>query len=280
VKQRHAPYPDKNDIRVAGLESCRALFQHRRQDIRRVFVLRETSHEVRDILAWCAKQRLSYSMVSMDELAAIAETVRHDGICMFARKKKPANERTLLEYVTANTGPLSLVLLDGVKNPNNVGAIARVCSYFGVRYMLAAGETPGLSTAAMRTAQGGAEGIDLVPTDDQGELLYGLKKRGLSLIATSSHATLTLGETPPPSRAVFMFGSENAGLSPGLLEIADATVAIPGSGGVESLNIACAATVLLWEHWRAFSQGKAAPAPPPTAAKHRIERHPRPRDRR
>jgi tRNA G18 (ribose-2'-O)-methylase SpoU len=62
-----------------------------------------------------------------------------------------------------------------------------------------------------------------------------------------------------------MLGSENRGLSERLTGIADFSVAIPGAGTVESLNIACAASVMLWEHWRTWRVKDAHPAPPSTA---------------
>jgi tRNA(Leu) C34 or U34 (ribose-2'-O)-methylase TrmL len=118
----------------------------------------------------------------------------------------------------------------------------------------------------MRTAEGGAEFTRLVDVDDGLHALQELQARGFSLLATSSHASLALGRSPLPERVVVLFGSEGEGLSPRLMGLADDTVAIPGSGALESLNVACASSVVLWELWKGSQRARAqapAPAPPP-----------------
>lgn len=272
---RHAHHPTRDEVEVTGIESCRALFSRRPEAIRRVFLIRRTAAELQDLVAFCQARRVPWHVVEVDELTDIADTVKHDGVCIFAARKPPATLDELWRAVEQAKGPMALLLLDGVKNPNNVGAIARVCAYFRVPFILAAGETTGFTTAAMRTAQGGAEAVDIVPVGDGRNVLAGLKARGFTVLATSSHARLRLGEARPPDRVVFLFGSENAGLSRALADAADSVVAIPGAGGIESLNVACASSVVLWEHWRSFRLAESAPAPASTAT-----RRSQPRDER
>ena len=62
-----------------------------------------------------------------------------------------------------------------------------------------------------------------------------------------------------PARAIIMLGSETHGLAPALQQLADETVRIPGTGNLDSLNVACACSVLLSEYWRAHPR-TAAPA--------------------
>ncbi len=184
----------------------------------------------------------------------VAETVHHDGVLFLARQPKDAVVDDFMRWTAAlkPEQPCVIVLLENVKNPHNLGAILRVCAHFGVPWVLRAGDTPALSPAVMRTAEGGAEHCKLVHTDDATltNTLDALRRRGFQCLATSSHATLSLGKEAMPRRAVVMFGAEGSGLTEALMKRADDVIAIPGSGALESLNVACAASVVLWELWR------------------------------
>lgn len=251
---RNAPRPHPRqqnlpELKVAGRNACRALYDKRPQDIRRVYLVEENIPFFADALKFCARERIAYHVKTSADLDVVAETVHHDGVLFLAREKlQPSFEEVLL--LADKQGPLSLVLLENVKNPHNLGAILRVCAHFGVPAVLAAGQTPSLSPAVMRTAEGGAEHVALVAVGDGRKALAELQRRGVSVIATSSHTDGVLGRMPLPSRSVVLFGSEGEGLSRGLLEEADVKLAIPGSGALESLNVACASSVILWELWR------------------------------
>ncbi len=262
---REIPPSLKHEIKVAGLESARALFASRPRDITRVYVIERMQREVSDILAWCDAQDVPWYDVTIEELAEFTETMRHDGVCLVARKKQPLMAANLASQLVRHKGPLAMVLLDGVKNPNNVGAVARTCAYFGVRHLLTTGESPGFSQAAVRVAQGATEAVEHVPLRDIGRDLSALED--IALVTTSSHGKSLLGEVTLPARAIFCVGGENAGVSEQLAKRAALTVTIPGAGGSESLNLAQATAILLWEHFRAHGQERAAPQP--TSSKRR-----------
>ena len=265
------PHPrSQNDpeLKVAGRNACRALFAARPSDIRRVYVTEETLPHFKDVLKYCAQQRIAYHVTGKDDLTQITDSVHHDGVCFIAREKPPIDGQDVLRWAQAlpRNVPGRVVLLEDVKNPHNVGAILRVCAHFGVPFCLAAGQTPALSQATMRTAEGGAEHCALAAVGAGHEVLDELRALGFAVVATSSHATLDLGKAPLPPRVVVLFGSEGEGLSRDLLARADATVAIPGSGALESLNVACASSVILWELWRGTPASRDAVASTLTVA--------------
>jgi TrmH RNA methyltransferase len=244
---RHANLPE---IKVSGLNACRALFEARRDDIRKVFVAEETIPAVGDLLRWCAQTRIAYKVVTKDDLLALTDTPHHDGICLLARLLPSPSFDALFTHLMKSNDDTPLVVLEDVKNPHNLGAILRVCAHFGVQNVLAAGETPELSPAAMRTSEGGAEHVAVVHIGDGKNAIGRLKTLGFTVVATSSHTDTPLTDTRMPRKLVVLFGSEGAGLSKTLLSLADVHVLIPGSGALESLNVACASSVILWEVWR------------------------------
>ena len=247
------PHPrSQNDAehKVSGKNACLALFAKRRDDIRRVYVTDENVKALGECLKWCAANRIAYHIKTTADLDAVAETVHHDGVMFMARQKKPGSLDDLVAKLQRDRGRVIVVLLEDVKNPHNLGAILRVCAHFGVAGVLAAGDTPALSPAAMRTAEGGAEHIEFITVGDGVDAIEQLRQAGVTIVGTSSHTGEAIGAARMPPRALVLFGSEGEGLSQKLLALADSSVAIPGSGALESLNVACASSVILWELWR------------------------------
>jgi RNA methyltransferase, TrmH family len=258
------PRPARVLVKIIGAEACSALFARRPDDITEVRVIDRVAADYAELRAFCAKARLPFSVTTLGELTKFTDSQRHDGICVLARPKRPLPWRSLLANVDQKRGPLSLVLAEELRNPNNLGAVLRVAGHFGAAAVLVSPEGCGLSMASMRTAEGAAEYIDVVEADPLAAARE-LKSHGVSVVATSSHATRRLGQGLLPKRALFLLGSENAGLSRALEAVADLVVAIPGAGSVESLNVACAASVILWEHWRSWRGAEATPPPPATS---------------
>lgn len=266
---RGAAHPrSQNDAehKVSGRNACLALFAKRRDDIRRVYVTEENVKALGDCLKWCAQNRIAYHIKTTADLDAVAETVHHDGVMFMARQKKPGSLDDLVARLQRDKGRAIVVLLEDVKNPHNLGAILRVCAHFGAAGVLTAGDTPALSPAAMRTAEGGAEHVDVIAVGDGVDAIEQLRQTGVTIVATSSHTAEALGGARLPPRALVLFGSEGEGLSSRLLALADMSVAIPGSGALESLNVACASSVILWELWRPRLESGRDPAREPTRA--------------
>jgi TrmH RNA methyltransferase len=185
------------------------------------------------------------------ELEKVAASVHHEGIVILAQERPFLDEDSLAARLSkAPTGTAALYF-DGVKNPHNIGSILRVAAHFGVPAALGRqGELSRLTPAALRVAEGGAEHVELCPLAQPEKTLPSLAKAGWPLIATSSHEGQSLYETKLPHHAIFAVGNEVSGMSPKLMRSADLLIKIPGTGAVESLNVAACASILLAEHWR------------------------------
>jgi RNA methyltransferase, TrmH family len=247
----------KAEIKVCGRHACRALFARRPSQILRVYVTRELSAPFGDLLHACAEMRRPYRVVGADELERITESRHHEGICIVAGAPAP---RPLREIVSA-PGAGWLVALAGVANPHNTGAIVRTAAHFGARGVLVEGETKRLPPAVYRTAQGGAEWVDVLAMPALAPALTEARRAGFTVCATSSHGGRDLFAAELPARTVVLLGGEDEGLSHELTAAADLTLRIPGSGHVESLNVAAATAVVLAEVWRRHA-GAASPVEP------------------
>ena len=247
----------EREIKIHGLNACLAVYTRRPEDIVRVWVTEATIPMVGDLLRGCARARVAYHVVPPEELEVITESRHHEGLCLLARR-----HAVELEAVLEDCGEAEVVLvLDGVGNPHNLGAVLRSAAHFGARAVLVGEGDVRLGGAAARTAEGGAEWVALVRVGSLVAAVERLRAEGFRVVATSSHGERSLHEERLSGRVALLLGSEREGLSSRLLEASDAQVAIPGTGAVESLNVSVAAGGVLAAAGRQQRAGEGPPAP-------------------
>ena len=227
---------------ICGLRAAEAVFARRPDDVVRLFYDEAHKERAGPLCAVLAKRRAPYRMLPDDELARAAGTERHGGLVVVA-KPRPIG---LIDFVRPPKVGLLLVL-DSVGNPHNLGAIARSAAFFGVGAMLLH-ETPLQampSPAAHRTAEGGFEWLDLYRTRNLRKALLALAPHYRVVAATLEGDTVAPSELPRDRPLALVLGGEERGVSHEALEACRRRVRIPGSGRVQSLNVAQAAAVLL-----------------------------------
>jgi RNA methyltransferase, TrmH family len=232
-------------LRVCGLAAVRALFERDPGRVDRLFFEARLRSEVSGFCAALAGARKPYREVDTAELARVAGTVLHGGIAAIARPRPLAPFDPAAVSGWGRDGRPILVL-DGVGNPHNLGAIARTAAFFGIeRVVLADRPEQALpSDASYRVAEGGLEHVTLhqVPLP----AAFGALRQSYRIVGS------TLGRGEPVARRqganppALVFGNEETGLSPATLALCDEIVTIPGSGRVQSLNVAAAAAILIY----------------------------------
>jgi RNA methyltransferase, TrmH family len=137
------------------------------------------------------------------------------------------------------------VVLDRLQDPGNVGSILRSAAAFGVRQVLALKGTAALwSPKVLRAGQGAHFALAVGEGLEAGAVLQALQ---IPLVATSSHAGAALREASLPKPCAWVFGHEGQGVDPALAARCTLAVRIPQPGGEESLNVAAAAAICLYE---------------------------------
>lgn len=243
------PPRDPDEVRLYGLNACRAAFAARPDDLRKVYLSEARIAALRDVLAWCVRQRLGYRVVEADDLDRLAASSHHEGVVFEMRRRAQPSLPQLLAQLAP--GPQTLVWLDGVGNPHNFGALLRSAAHFGAAGVLLPPASPlTLSGAACRVAEGGAEAVPVVRLDAMDAALAQLTAAGFVLAATLPHGGRSIYSGDLPPRLVLVFGAEGGGMQRALIDACPLQLSVPGSGRVESLNIASAAAVMLAEAWR------------------------------
>jgi len=239
------PGRGNDELRLYGWNAVQALFEHRPQALRKLYLTEALIPRMQPVLKWCVANRVGYRVVEEGDLNKLAATTHHEGLVADVLR---APMLALDEWLATLPGgkPVLALWLDGVGNPHNFGAILRSAAHFGVAgLLLPPDSTLALSGAAARVAEGGAEAVPLVRLPALPEAMAQLRAAGLSLAATLVEGGDDLFAAALPPRLVYVMGAEGEGMDRALAQDCDHQVSIPGTGVVESLNVASATAVLL-----------------------------------
>lgn len=242
-------------FRVAGLAAVSSLFAHEPDRVERLFFDEKLKPAVGAYCKAMAAARKPYRMVEAEELAKVAGTVLHGGVvALMAPRPLP-----LFDAEAARRAPEPLLILDGIGNPHNLGAILRTAAFFGLPRVLVS-DHPGQalpSEAAYRVAEGGFEWVALERAPALPVLLKRLRAshRVFGTALDQSRPTVDAGalagwRTGGPGQGgakppAVVLGNEEDGIPPATLAACDAVLTIPGSGRVQSLNVAATAAILI-----------------------------------
>lgn len=136
-----------------------------------------------------------------------------------------------------------VLALDGVRDPGNLGTLIRLCDWFGIGQLLCSPDTvDAYNPKVLQATMGSIARVRLV----YAPLPEALQGCGVPVYGASMEGGAVGAETLPAA-GVLVMGSESHGLGPGVRDLLTATVSIPAYGKAESLNVATAAAILLYE---------------------------------
>jgi TrmH RNA methyltransferase len=237
----------KKLLRVSGLPAVSALLAVAPERVEQLFFdNRMQQRYVAELCAKLARMRKSYRLAGTDELARIAGTMLHGGIVALAQPRPVSPIDPIVAKTWAADGRL-LLLLDGVGNPHNLGAIARTAAFFGVPRIILSDHPAqaGPSDASYRVAEGGLEYLELFRGLRFVQVLSCLSE-GYRIVATATDKGRPMAALRPGKRPIaLILGNEERGLPRATLDACDEIVTIPGSGLIQSLNVASTAAILL-----------------------------------
>ena len=214
------------------LEGERLIYDSEKWGAEIVSVYYKEGYEGRKILC---QDEYTLSQKAFDK---ISETVNSQGIIAVAKKKKGSIK-----------GKELLVLADGVRDPGNMGTIIRLCHASGAGLILGKECTDPYSPKCVRSSMGGIFSAECEVFSD--ELYEYLKDNGYKFYGgILGDDTKSLFETDFCEKCVLVVGNEGDGISPKMQNLCDNKILIPMPGGAESLNVATAASVMVYEYLR------------------------------
>lgn len=186
------------------------------------------------------QSNIEVTEVSEKDFRSAAETESPQGV--IAIGEVPARSLDTLELPSV----CRILLLDGVQDPGNVGAILRTAAALGATATIALPGTVDLWNPKVIRSSMGAQFFHFAFHASLDEVLGFLERAKLQLWATAADGS-QLNRADAPARLAIAVGNEGAGLSAEIRAKAERTVSLPISGSVESLNVAVATGIILYE---------------------------------
>lgn len=214
----------------------------------------EGSQEKRlgEILNLAKEKRVPFQRIPRQNLSKFVETgLNHQGIIAFAASADYVDADELIEEITGkietDEKPF-VVILDGVEDPRNLGAILRTVDCVGADgVFIPERRAVGLTETVAKTSAGATEYVKTAKVTNISNLIEEFKERNIWTVGTSADAKMDYTEWDWTQSSALVMGSEGKGLHRLVAEKCDVLVKIPLLGKIESLNVSVAAGVILYE---------------------------------
>lgn len=175
---------------------------------------------------------------------------------VLAQISKRDNPQTVIGAYKQRLTPLqeisgdTIVALEGIRDPGNLGTILRTADSTGAGGVILVGEScDPFSVEAVRASMGSLFAMKLARASFE-DLLSFKKERSASMMGLSLKGAALDADRPAPARAIVLMGNEQSGLPPEMEAACDLLVKLPMRGRADSLNLAIATGVMLYDLWR------------------------------
>jgi len=203
-------------------------------------------NRLRDIIELARQNNILIKRVSRDSLSRFVEDgLNHQGVIAFTASAAYVPAEEILDAIEANA---LLVVLDGVEDPRNLGAILRTVECSGAdAVFIPERRAVGLTDIVAKSSAGASEHVKVAKVANINRLIEELKARNIWVIGTSGNAEMDYTEWDWKQPTALILGGEGSGLHRLVAENCDVLVKIPMYGRIESLNVSVAAGVILFE---------------------------------
>jgi 23S rRNA (guanosine2251-2'-O)-methyltransferase len=214
--------------------------------IERIYVARGTSNRnLQETINLARKLGLTLKFESRSVLDHKTNHASHQGVVAVCAPQHYAEFDEILGDLSPQT---TLVLLDCIEDPRNLGAILRSCAAFSVGgVILPKDHAVGISSIVSKTAAGALEHLRIARVTNLTRSIQALKEKGVWVIGIESGQERFCHEADYSGISALVFGNEGKGLRRLVRESCDVLLSIPTSGAVKSLNVSVAVGVVLYE---------------------------------
>ncbi|MGD0095679.1 MAG: 23S rRNA (guanosine(2251)-2'-O)-methyltransferase RlmB [Terracidiphilus sp.] len=231
-----------------GLHPVEEAVKAGRRRFDQIVVARERRDErLERLVALCREAGLRVRQEPREQLTQLAQTPTHQGVVALVRPQEFLSIEDLFEPNEAGAARL-LLALDGVEDPQNLGALLRVADGAGVDgVVLTERRSAPLSPVAVKASAGAAEHLRIARVVNLARALEELKRRNLWIIGLDERGSTDYDRFDLTRDSVLVLGREGAGLHDLVRRSCDYLLRIPMAGGVSSLNVSTAGAVVLYE---------------------------------
>jgi 23S rRNA (guanosine2251-2'-O)-methyltransferase len=206
------------------------------------------SARISQIRQLAERKGVPVSEVEDGELTRLCGSEAHRGVLLALERPSATQRSSLKHHLRDLEGEKSLVLiLDGITDPQNLGAILRSADQFGVQLVIIPSRRSAQESATVsKVSSGASEYVPLVVVPNIVSALEMLKEQGFWIFGADADGQAT-GSLELTGKVCIVLGSEGTGMHRLVREKCDFLVSIPASGHVDSFNVSVAAGILMFE---------------------------------
>lgn len=204
----------------------------------------------RELITLIGENNIPYQYVPIEKLNREVRGA-HQGVVAWISEIDYVDVETLINNALASSDSPVLVILDGVSDVRNLGAIARTLECSGGKGIIVPAKGgAAINGEAVKASAGALLRIDTSKVPNLRLAAYLLKQSGFRLIAATEKTNQSIYDVDFTGPVAIVMGSEGKGISDSLLAICDEKAAIPMVGEISSLNVSVATAVVLYEALR------------------------------
>jgi 23S rRNA (guanosine2251-2'-O)-methyltransferase len=218
------------------------------KEIDRLFIQKGLSNDlIKELLKTARDYKIPFANVPVEKLNRITRK-NHQGAIAFISAINYASLDNIVSETYQNGKEPLILMLDRVTDVRNFGAIARTAECCGVdAIVIPSRGSAAINADAMKTSAGALNYIPVCREDNLKTTIQYLKDSGMTIVACTEKTDKMIAEVNLNQPAVIIMGSEEDGISPEYLKLADVRGKIPMSGNIESLNVSVSAGIAIYE---------------------------------
>lgn len=219
--------------------------------IEKIFLLRTaTGEDISTIKKLARDRNIPLSQVPEEKLNGMTQAL-HQGVVAWTGLIDYVELQDAISHVVESGATPLFILLDGVTDVRNVGAIARTALCCGAQgLILPTSSSASLTEEAVKTSAGALNQILLCRTPSVQQAVDVLRLNGIQVLATQMKGSMPIYNTDMTNPTCVVMGAEDTGISKDVLKRADVLVHIPMAGTFDSLNVSVATGMVLYEALR------------------------------
>ena len=203
--------------------------------------------QFRELMELLRNESIPFQFVPVERLNKVVRGA-HQGVLAYISGIDYVPYEELIDTsLSTGTDPV-IVILDGVSDVRNLGAIARTLECAGGSGIIVPAKGgAAINADAVKASAGALMRLSVSKVPNLKLAVYYMKQCGFRIIAVTEKVSRLIYDADMTGPCAFIMGSEGKGISQGMLDLADDKVAIPMSGEISSLNVSAAASVVLYE---------------------------------
>lgn len=218
------------------------------KDIDKVLVKRELQGELfKELQEVLLRYEIPMQRVPIERIDRVTRK-NHQGVIAFTSAVTYQSLEQIIPFLYDQGKNPFILVLDGITDVRNFGAIARTCEVAGVdAIVIPVRGSVTVNADAIKTSAGALHTIPVCRERNLKDAIIFLKNSGLKVVASTEKAAQYYTQTDLSVPVAIVMGSEDEGVSPDILRVCDELVRIPQYGAIQSLNVSVAAGVMIYE---------------------------------